>query len=90
LLLVIYRKQLYYTVNNFIIFPQGQKIAEALVGTQVKAVIVSACESGKTASNALASGLAQRLSAQGTRRAQAGQLRLKLLEDCVRFFARIF
>ena len=65
LLLVMYRKQLYCTVNNFIIFPQGQKIAEALVGTQVKAVIVSACESGKTASNALTSGLAQCLSAQG-------------------------
>ncbi len=40
-------------------------IANALVGTGAQAVIVSACESGKAASDALANGLVQRISHQG-------------------------
>jgi len=41
------------------------EIAGALVGMGVQAVVLSACESSKAASEALANGLAQRLSAQG-------------------------
>jgi CHAT domain-containing protein len=41
------------------------EIAEALVGTGVQAVILSACETGKAASDALTNGLTQRISAQG-------------------------
>ena len=48
----------------------GQKIkeheiAQALVGMGVQAVVLSACESSKAASDALTNGLAQRLSALG-------------------------
>ncbi len=41
------------------------EIAKALVGTGVQAVVLSACESGKAASDALTNGLTQRISAQG-------------------------
>ena len=41
------------------------EIARALVGMGVQLVVLSACESGKAASDALANGLMQRLSAQG-------------------------
>ena len=41
------------------------EIASALVGTGAQAVIVSACESGKAASDALTNGLMQRISARG-------------------------
>ena len=41
------------------------KIAEALVGTGAQLVILSACESGKAASDALNNGLMRRISAQG-------------------------
>jgi tetratricopeptide (TPR) repeat protein len=41
------------------------KIAAALIGSGVQAVILSACESGKAASDALNNGLTRRLSAQG-------------------------
>jgi hypothetical protein len=40
-------------------------IAQALIGTGVQAVILSACETGKAASDALTNGLTQRISAQG-------------------------
>ncbi len=40
-------------------------LAEAFVGLPVQAVVLSACESGKSASDALASGLAQTLAARG-------------------------
>lgn len=41
------------------------EIARALVGTRVQAVILSACESGKAASDYLSNGLMQRISAAG-------------------------
>ena len=41
------------------------EIASVLVGTGVQAVILSMCESGKAASDALTNGLTQRISAQG-------------------------
>ena len=40
-------------------------IAEALVGMGVQLIVLSACESGKAASDALTNGLAQSLSSQG-------------------------
>jgi tetratricopeptide (TPR) repeat protein len=40
-------------------------IANALIGMGVQAVILSACESGKAASDALSNGLMRRISAQG-------------------------
>jgi hypothetical protein len=42
-----------------------EAVAEAFVGTNVQAVVLSACESGKAASDALNNGLTRRLSAQG-------------------------
>ena len=42
-----------------------EEIAQALVGTGVQAVVLSACESGKAASDALNNGLTQSLSALG-------------------------
>jgi len=42
-----------------------EDIAQAFVGSNVQVVIVSACESGKTASDALNNGLTARLSRQG-------------------------
>jgi hypothetical protein len=42
-----------------------EAIGRALVGTSVQLIVLSACESGKAASEALTNGLAQRLSAQG-------------------------
>ncbi len=44
---------------------RDHEIAEALIGTQVQAVILSACQSGKAASDALTNGLARRISDQG-------------------------
>jgi tetratricopeptide (TPR) repeat protein len=41
------------------------QIAQVLVGTGVQAVVISACESGKAASEALNNGLTRRISAQG-------------------------
>lgn len=41
------------------------EIAEAFVGSPVQCLVLSACESGKVASDALNSGLAQRLSLRG-------------------------
>src|SRR5690606_28730825 len=42
-----------------------EEIAQAFVGANVQAVILSACESGKAASDALNNGLTRRLSQQG-------------------------
>jgi CHAT domain-containing protein len=44
---------------------RDEEIARALVGTRVRAVVLSACESGKAASDSLSNGLMQRISAQG-------------------------
>ena len=44
---------------------KDDEIAKAFVGSSVQAVILSACESGKAASDALNNGLMQKLSAQG-------------------------
>ena len=44
---------------------RDEEIARALVGTRVQAVIFSACESGKAASDSLSNGLMQRISAAG-------------------------
>jgi hypothetical protein len=44
---------------------KDDEIADALIGTNAQAVILSACESGKAASDALTNGLMQRISAQG-------------------------
>lgn len=44
---------------------RDEDIARALVGTRVQAVILSACESGKAASDYLSNGLMQRISAEG-------------------------
>jgi len=44
---------------------RDEEIARALVGTRVQAVILSACESGKAASDYLSNGLMQRISAEG-------------------------
>jgi len=42
-----------------------ETIAEALVGMGVRLVVLSACESGKAASDALTNGLARKISSQG-------------------------
>jgi len=42
-----------------------EALAQAFVGTNVRAVVLSACESGQAASEALNSGLTQRLALQG-------------------------
>jgi tetratricopeptide (TPR) repeat protein len=44
---------------------RDEEIARVLVGTRVQAVILSACESGKAASDYLSNGLMQRISAAG-------------------------
>jgi hypothetical protein len=44
---------------------RDEALAEAFVGSNVRAVILSACESGKSASDLLNNGLTRRLSAQG-------------------------
>lgn len=44
---------------------KDDEIANTLVGIGVQAVVLSACESGKTASDALSNGLMQKISGQG-------------------------
>ena len=44
---------------------RDDELAEAMIGMGVQVIVLSACESGKAASDALTNGLAQRLSEQG-------------------------
>ena len=44
---------------------QEDELAKALVGTRVQVLILSACESGKAASESLSNGLMQKINAQG-------------------------
>ncbi|MCI5121004.1 MAG: CHAT domain-containing protein, partial [Candidatus Electrothrix sp. AUS4] len=44
---------------------RGEQLAEALIGSSVESLVLSACESGKAASTSLTAGLARRLAQQG-------------------------
>jgi tetratricopeptide (TPR) repeat protein len=66
---------------------RGDQLALACIGTDVQAVVLSACETSKAASDALNNGLTQRLSAQGIPHVIG--MRESILEQAGIQFARV-